>query len=140
LSQFLKHCFAATGEEMSSNTAAAAKKANGAAAGVALLQPPTAEQSHRLLGNSHQKARTLFPHSNCNNLPNHPIQTNGGSGRKVSSSPSPSDNEFGNHLPMSQSKLSSRVMFSSESVAFEPDLEGGNGSSSDMMVGVGTNS
>lgn len=99
---------------MSSNTAAAAKKANGAAAGVALLQPPTAEQSHRLLGNSHQK-------------------TNGGSGRKVSSSPSPSDNEFGNHLPMSQSKLSSRVMFSSESVAFEPDLEGGNGSSSDMM-------
>lgn len=57
-------------------------------------------------------------------------------GRKGSSSPSPSDNEFGGHLPMGQSKLSSRVMFSSESVAIEPNLleEGGNGSSSDMMV------
>jgi hypothetical protein len=56
-------------------------------------------------------------------------------GRKGSSSPSPSDNEFG-HLPMGQSKLSSRVMFSSDSVAIEPNLleEGGTGSSSDMMV------
>ena len=128
---------------MSSTTnSLAAKKAKGNgnglphnslnnASGHGLLQPPE-EQSHRLLGN-HQKVIKYLKIIYIKYYNVH-FQMNG---RKGSSSPSPSDNEFGTgSMPMGQSKLSSRVMFSSESVAIEPNLleEGQNGSSSDMMV------